>query len=195
MKGGLKGLSNHLGTTLKRLRKDMNMTQWELADRIGINRSSMSMYERGERTPLVGTLEIIAKFFNVSTDYLLGNDSQPQEWQDQYNQDGVISKVIKIMDKGHDYVFHTHDVDNHGDFALRITGDSMEPFYNAGDVVIIKSRVLIEPGQIGLFFLNGQGYIRMFQGNKLAPIKAGHKTIDIKQDAEFIPIGRVVAKM
>ena len=51
------------------------------------------------------------------------------------------------------------------------------------------------PQNRGPFFLNGQGYIRMFQGNKLAPIKAGHKTIDIKQDAEFIPIGRVVAKM
>ena len=57
---------------LKLLRLEKSLSQQELADRLGISKSSISMYERGERNPDFETLELIADFFNVDVDYLLG---------------------------------------------------------------------------------------------------------------------------
>lgn len=56
----------------KRLRLSRGYTQAELADALGISRSRIGMYETGAREPDFETLEIIADFFNVDTDYLLG---------------------------------------------------------------------------------------------------------------------------
>lgn len=61
---------------LKLLRKEKNLSQQELADRLGISKSSINMYERGERQPNFETLELIADFFNVDIDYLLGRTSK-----------------------------------------------------------------------------------------------------------------------
>ena len=57
---------------LKRLRTASGYSQQELADKLGISKSSINMYERGERQPNFETLEMIADFFNVDVDYLLG---------------------------------------------------------------------------------------------------------------------------
>ena len=48
------------------------MTQTELAKKLGLTRSSLSMYELGEREPGFEILEAFADFFNVDMDYLLG---------------------------------------------------------------------------------------------------------------------------
>lgn len=58
--------------TLKKLRDESNLTQSELANKLNITRSSLSLYELGKRTPDFDTLSKIADFFNVSADYLLG---------------------------------------------------------------------------------------------------------------------------
>ena len=48
------------------------MTQTELAKKLGLTRSSLSMYELVEREPGFEILEAFADFFNVDMDYLLG---------------------------------------------------------------------------------------------------------------------------
>ena len=61
---------------LKLLRNEKNMSQQELADALGISKSSINMYERGERQPNFEVLEAIADFFNVDIDYLLGRTTK-----------------------------------------------------------------------------------------------------------------------
>lgn len=56
----------------KRLRNSCGLTQAEMAEKIGISRSTIGMYETGAREPDFETLEKIADFFNVDIDYLLG---------------------------------------------------------------------------------------------------------------------------
>ena len=60
----------------KKLRLSRGYTQAELADVLGISRSRIGMYETGAREPDFETLEIIADFFNVDTDYLLGRTNK-----------------------------------------------------------------------------------------------------------------------
>ena len=59
------------GKRLKQLRLKNNVTQQELADYIGVGRASIAGYETKKKHPDYDRLKLIAKFFNVSTDYLL----------------------------------------------------------------------------------------------------------------------------
>ena len=61
---------------LKLLRNERQLSQQELADALGISKSSINMYERGERQPNFEVLETIADYFNVDIDYLLGRTSK-----------------------------------------------------------------------------------------------------------------------
>jgi len=61
---------------LKMLRKRNHMTQTQLAEKIGVGRSAVSMYEMGEREPDFETLEAIADIFNVDMDVLLGTETK-----------------------------------------------------------------------------------------------------------------------
>lgn len=66
------------GNTLKTLRLKENMTQSQLAQKLGLTKSVISAYETGLRMPSYDVLLHIAQIFRVSTDYLLGLD-HPQE--------------------------------------------------------------------------------------------------------------------
>ncbi|QIB26281.1 helix-turn-helix domain-containing protein [Caloranaerobacter azorensis] len=61
-----------IGDIIKRLRKDNNLTQDELANKLNISRSTIGMIETNKREPSNELLVKIANFFNVSIDYLLG---------------------------------------------------------------------------------------------------------------------------
>lgn len=62
-------MKNEIGTKLKNLRKQKKVTQQELADRIGLNRATISNYEVGRRTPHLPELQLFADFFGVGLDY------------------------------------------------------------------------------------------------------------------------------
>jgi len=57
---------------IKNLRKELGMTQTELANKIFINKSMISSYEKGARMPSLDALVALAETLNVSIDYLLG---------------------------------------------------------------------------------------------------------------------------
>ena len=61
--------------TLKKLRNEKGLTQVELAKLLKISKSSISMYENGNREPDFETEELIADFFNVSIYTLRGKPS------------------------------------------------------------------------------------------------------------------------
>ncbi len=67
---------------LKFLRVSKELSQMDLAKQLKISKSSINMYERGEREPGIETLEAIADFFNVDLDYLLGKSdfANRNEW-------------------------------------------------------------------------------------------------------------------
>ena len=60
------------GVRLRKLRKDRNLTQDQLATLIGVKNSVISFYEVGERIPSPEVLKKLALALHVSSDYLLG---------------------------------------------------------------------------------------------------------------------------
>lgn len=60
------------GNRLKKLRKQHNLTQKQLASLIGVKNSIISFYELGDRIPSPQIVVSLALVFHVSTDYLLG---------------------------------------------------------------------------------------------------------------------------
>lgn len=66
------------GNTLKSLRLQNNMTQAQLAQKLGLTKSVISAYETGLRLPSYDILIHVAKIYNVSTDYLLGMERKQE---------------------------------------------------------------------------------------------------------------------
>ena len=64
---------------LKYLRVRDNLSQAELADKLGVAKSTIRMYEVGKREPDFETLEAIADFFNVDMNFLLGKDGSEND--------------------------------------------------------------------------------------------------------------------
>lgn len=63
------------GNILKKIRQDNNLTQEELARKIGTSRSNIANYENDKNMPSVEILEKISKIFNCSIDYLMGKSN------------------------------------------------------------------------------------------------------------------------
>lgn len=63
---------------LRDLREDMDMTQQQLSDILGIRQTVYSRYKRGYQTIPLEHLLVIADYFNVSTDYILGRTNVKQ---------------------------------------------------------------------------------------------------------------------
>lgn len=59
---------------LKKLRMEQGVSQQQLADFIGVSQQSVNKYENHNVEPDIETLSLIAEFFNVSIDYLVGHD-------------------------------------------------------------------------------------------------------------------------
>ena len=64
---------------MKKLRQDKKMTMDDLAKKLDVSKSRVNMWENNGSVPRKDTLLAISSFFNVTTDYLLGNDSNKVE--------------------------------------------------------------------------------------------------------------------
>lgn len=65
---------NNFAKNLKELRAEVNLTQAALAEKMGVSQRAVSNWELGARQPDYDMLIKIAKYFEVSVDYLLGVD-------------------------------------------------------------------------------------------------------------------------
>lgn len=63
-----------LGNKIRELRKKANLTQKQLADKLGISEQSVAHYESNRRSPDPYMLQKIASLFDTSIDFLLGNE-------------------------------------------------------------------------------------------------------------------------
>lgn len=72
-----------IANRLVQLRKQHNMSQEELAEKLGISRQAVSKWERAESSPDTDNLISIAKLYNVSLDDLLNTDEAQEDLKRQ----------------------------------------------------------------------------------------------------------------
>lgn len=65
-----------LANRLKKLRKEKGLYQKDVAEDIGLTASAIGFYEQGKRKPDNDTLQKLADYYDVSTDYLLGRTNE-----------------------------------------------------------------------------------------------------------------------
>lgn len=65
-------MKNNFKTKLKELRNELNLLQKQLAMDLGVTQACIGKWETGDREPSLDDLIKVAKYFGVSTDYLLG---------------------------------------------------------------------------------------------------------------------------
>ena len=63
---------------LKKLRKQAGLTQISLQMKTGIEQALLSKFENGDRVPPTETLILLADFYNVSMDYIMGRTENPE---------------------------------------------------------------------------------------------------------------------
>ena len=66
--------NQYFSTRVKELREKAGLSMDQLAKQLGITKSRVNMWENNGTVPRMNVLVELAKFFNVTTDYLLGND-------------------------------------------------------------------------------------------------------------------------
>lgn len=154
-------MGNTLGDRLRALREQSGKTQRELAALLCINRVSYTQYENNKRTPPPDTLRKLAIIFNVSVDYLLGNDVMKANAAKKGVKIPVLGRVvagvpIDAVQEILEYEEITPEMAATGDyFALQVKGASMEPTLRDGDIVIVKKQSTVDSGDIAIVLVNG----------------------------------------
>ena len=164
---------------LKSLRSEKGWSQQRLADELKLSKSSVNMYERGEREPGFETMEAIADTFNVDMDYLYGRTDVKIAEPIQLNAGTVppgfelLPRMVKKPLIGDiacgepitaeqnvaDYVDVPETV--HCDFCLRCHGDSMvDAGIQDNDVVYIRIQPEVEDGEIAAVRIGGEATLK-----------------------------------
>ena len=90
----------------------------------------------------------------------------------------------------------TEQVPEEAHVCLRVNGDSMEPAYKDGDIVFIhKQDEPVREGEIGVFSLNGEGYMKRLGHKELESLNPKYPAIPIRQYDDLRCFGKVLGKL
>lgn len=81
------------------------------------------------------------------------------------------------------------------DFALRVSGNSMEPRFKSGDVVLVHQQNEVRFGELGIFIGDGEGFFKRFMGDRLHSLNPEYPDIPLRRFDDFICCGKVVGHM
>lgn len=79
------------------------------------------------------------------------------------------------------------------DFAIRVSGDSMEPRYSDGDLVFVKKQEDVEVGEYGIWIVDGSAYIKKRGVDRL--ISLNRQYPDVEQGEDVHCVGKVIGKL
>lgn len=146
---------------LRKLRRERNLTQTELANSLNVSNGTIAMWETEKRQPDLDMVSKIASFFNVSVDYLMGREQkvdnnvagvQLERQTVRIPVYGTIPAGVPIDMIEDSYIEDYEDISadllrgGNTYFALRVRGDSMLPKFESGDILILKQTEDCESG-------------------------------------------------
>ena len=97
-------MNNNLSENLKKIRKDNNLSQEQLAELADVSPQMISTAERGNKSILSENLYKISKALNVSADYLLSGEITESSFSELYN------RVLKTPAEMQEKIFQVIDI-------------------------------------------------------------------------------------
>lgn len=193
-----------IGEKINFLRKEGNLTQDELADKIGISKQALFNYENNKRLIPIDTLSDIANFFNVPIESFFSEDYTNLKI---IEKDAVRIPIYSNASAGHgkyaqeeplDWLELPNSIAKNADFGTFVEGDSMEPKIYEDDLLLIRKTDSLEDGEIGIFYLNENIYCKKYKYNSvtrmttLKSLNEKYDPIKIENEDDFHIIGKVV---
>jgi len=89
---------------LQELREDRNISRKELAAYLNISVSTLGMYEQGRREPNIDMLIMLADYFNVSLDFLVGRSADNEERKNMLEALRLKNKINKLPQEYKDII-------------------------------------------------------------------------------------------
>ena len=187
-----------------------NISQTELAERMGVNKNTISQYKTGSRKPPMDTLEELVKALGVSLPEFFA-------CKDVSKPDLVFVEKVKAKpragrgglegDSEHDgyYSFHTSFIARKGGSAesmkiFEVAGDSMSPTLDDGDLIMVNTRETdVRTGRIYLLRIGEELMVKRLEtrpGGVLI-IRSDNKEYDdipvnLSEDSDVEVFGRMV---
>lgn len=99
---------------------------------------------------------------------------------------------------GEDYEMYTSpDIPEEASFGVYVSGNSMEPRYHNEELIWIEQTEQLEDGEIGIFYLDGNAYVKKFQNNEngtyLVSLNKKYNPIPVTENNSFKIFGRVLS--
>lgn len=101
-----------------------------------------------------------------------------------------------LQDEGYTMIrIPWNETASQADFAVDVSGDSMEPEYLDGDTVLVKSMSYINVGETGIFVVNGDAYLKEMGNGRLISTNKKYKDIVLYEGDSAVCLGKVIGKL
>lgn len=192
-------MKKELGKAIKSQRERLGMTQEQLGQLIGVDRANVSRYEKGINAPEIERLERLAYALNINLSHLIAaaeigglidENIKGTVPLISWVQAGYGRTAIDNLQPGEgERIETTYRVRAHT-FALRVTGDSMEPKFPQGCIVIVEPEENPESGKFVIIRQNGdEATLKQYveEGGKkyLKPVNPRYPIYELGPDAVF----------
>ena len=147
-----------IGGNIKKFRKELNLTQSELAKKSNISRTYLSDVENDRYNPSLDTLKDIASALSLDTEILLTGQKQQNK--------AVRIPVYESVSAGSPLLANDEVVDwaeipsekaiNAEHFGLRVKGLSMYPVFQEGDLLIVRKQSDVDSVELAIVLVNGE---------------------------------------
>lgn len=199
---------------------DLGLNAQILSKNTGISTGNISDWKSGRSMPTAKKLISIADFLNCSIDYLLGRTDNPEINNETIEKTLVTPKELVqtntktiiipfyrtpasagtgswLSDETPVEYINVPKIEKTSlaDFMLEVRGDSMQPMFFDGDRVLVKQSESIYEGEIGVFILNGDSYIKKMGKRELISLNPAYKPIKLTEYDDIRCAGKVLGTL
>lgn len=125
-----------IGQFIKKIRQDNNLTQKELADRLGVTFQAVSKWENGKNVPDISILKEMSKMFNVDIDEILDGEKKSKK-NNYYYPIGLVLILISLLLFGMIYY------NNNDDYEFKTITTTCSDFKISGSAAYNKDKATI----------------------------------------------------
>ena len=125
-----------IGQFIKKIRQDNNLTQKELADKLGVTYQAVSKWENGKNVPDIAILKEMSKMFNIDIDEILDGEKKSKKKNNYYYPIGLALILLALLLFG--IVYYNND-----DYEFKTITTTCSDFKISGSAAYNKEKATI----------------------------------------------------